>query len=865
MDHSECRARPLDGLRVCELSIAIAGPTCGKYLSFFGADVIKVESARNPDVIRLLARDSGPALGEFNAGKRSVGLDLKSAAGMRAMRRLVEQSDVFVTNYTASAIDSLGLSYDIVSEWKPDIVYAAMPGFGSDPEAPYYEYVAWGPNQAPLVGLDALTGFPNHEPAGIATISYPDYSSGVHAAAAILAEVRRRQLTGLGACIDLSQMEATISLLGPLVLAHQLGEESPPVGNREAGAAPAGVYRCRGSDRWVAISIESDRDWVSLSKVAGRPDWVGDARVSTADARAANHDLADQMVESWTENHGPLEVAFWLQHAGVAAAPVADNEMVAVDPHLSSRGFWALADQARVGADLFTGVPVRLWRTPGKFEMSGPPFAEHTYEVLRDVCGYSDEVIRELVADGDGWLAELDLPEESRPWLSWVSAAMPHMQWDSVAGGLDASTVDRNGPPGNHQTTSDARVRRESAPSGNSDLALKGLRVLAIDGPEMAQAIRVMAGLGADVILAEPPGGGRLRRQLVGDRSGLWLAAFGGGCSSVLVDLSTSSGAADFCRLVRSADVVLEGPQPHSLDELGLGYESHAGENPGLVWVSVTPYGRSGPYRSWRGSNLTAWAASGVLYTTGHVDTSPVVPGGSAMLAWHLAAANALVGTLAALVERDRSGSGQLVEVSVYESTVAAACETGVPLYLDDRQHRPRQGNRRPLLRPWGLYRCRDGWVSIAVLQPAHWRAIASWINEETGNEGVIEPVFEEMLTRIQVPDLLDQWTEELCELHTKEELFHEGQRRGVPVTPLNTVADLLADKHLAVTGFWSDLEAADLGGLRAPGPPWRLRGREWRSGIHPELGDSAEPPANSWGSGLSDIDGLASLPGPAG
>ena len=833
--------RPLDGLRVCELSIAIAAPTCGKYLAYFGADVIKVESARNPDVIRLLAGDSGPALGEFNAGKRSVGLDLKSTAGMRAMRRLLEQSDVFLTNYTASAIAGLGLGYEIVSRWNPDIVYAGMPGFGSDPASPYYEYVAWGPNQAPLVGLDALTGIPGHEPAGIATISYPDYSSGIQAAAAILAEVRRKQLTGSGACIDLSQMEATISLLGPLILAHQLGEASAPAGNREPGGAPAGVYRCSGTDRWVAISIRSDRDWMSLCRLAGRPDWADDARVSTAQARAANHDLADQMVESWTENHGHLELAFWLQHAGVAAAAVADNEMLAVDPHLSSRGFWVLADQSRVGTDLFTGVPVRLERTPGGFGASGPPFAEHTDEVLRDVCGYSSDEVQTLITGDGGWLAGRDLPQEARPWLPWARVAMPYLQWDDAVAGVPDSPATRIVPSVNHRVSSAGGASRKGAPSGSSDLALSGVRVVAIDGPEMAQAIRIMAGLGADVLLAEPPGGGRLRKQPVGDRTGLWLAAFGGGCSSVVIDLATTSGAADFRRLVRSSDVVLEGSQPYSLDELGVGYESHAGDNPGLVWVSVTPYGRSGPYRRWRGSNLTAWAASGVLYTTGHGDTPPVTPGGSAMLAWHLAAANALVGTLAALIERDRSGAGQLVEVSVYESTVAAACETGVPLYLLDRRHRSRQGNRRPHIRPWGLYPCRDGWVSIAVLQPAHWRAIAAWIYEETGSDGAIEPVFEEMLTRVQVPELLDQWTEELCQLHTKVELFQEGQRRGVPVTPLNTVADLLADEHLAATGYWSDLDMAELGRLRVPGPPWRLKGREWRGGGHPALGVWAE------------------------
>lgn len=113
-----------------------------------------------------------------------------------------------------------------------------------------------------------------------------------------------------------------------------------------------------------------------------------------------------------------------------------------------------------------------------------------------------------------------------------------------------------------------------------------------------------------------------------------------------------------------------------------------APRNPGLVWTSVTPFGRTGPRCDWRGSDLVAGAGSGVLYTTGHPETPPVVPGGPALLAGHLAAVNAAVGTLVALAARGRTGRGQIVDVSVQEAVVAAACETGVPAYVSDLQHR---------------------------------------------------------------------------------------------------------------------------------------------------------------------------------
>ena len=128
-----------------------------------------------------LYMDTSPYLAEMSASKRSVGLDLKHAAARHAALALLANADVFVTNYSTPAVRALGFSYEDVAAVNPEIVYVALPGFGSDPTQPYYEFLAWGPNQAPLVGLDDLTGYPDQVPAGIATISPPDYFAGLHA------------------------------------------------------------------------------------------------------------------------------------------------------------------------------------------------------------------------------------------------------------------------------------------------------------------------------------------------------------------------------------------------------------------------------------------------------------------------------------------------------------------------------------------------------------------------------------------------------------------------------------------------------------------------------------------------------------
>ena len=144
-----------------------------------------------------------------------------------------------------------------------------------------------------------------------------------------------------------------------------------------------------------------------------------------------------------------------------------------------------------------------------------------------------------------------------------------------------------------------------------------------------------------------------------------------------------------------------------------------------------------------------------------------------------------------------QTGRGQVVDVSMQECCLSLAPETGVALFLDDGLRRTRPGNRRAVTRPWGLYPCADGFVSFLVLQPAHWRAMAEWIAEATGIDGVLDDVFVDLHVRWEVSDFIDDCTELLTRPRTKLDLFVEGQRRGIPITPVNTIADLRSDPHL--------------------------------------------------------------------
>ncbi|MDG2113137.1 MAG: CoA transferase, partial [Actinomycetota bacterium] len=258
---------------------------------------------------------------------------------------------------------------------------------------------------------------------------------------------------------------------------------------------------------------------------------------------------------------------------------------------------------------------------------------------------------------------------------------------------------------------------------------LSGRRVVDMSGLSGAYGTRILASLGAEVIKVEHPGGSRLRRLgpfaegAPDGEASLWWGFLAMGSKSVVIDPESPDGAQRLKNLLATADVVFDDHGPDVLADAGLGYDDVAATNPGVIWVSITPFGLTGPKRNWSTSNLVAWAASGVLYTVGFADQAPVAPGGPIQMAMHATALNAIAGALMALRARRASGRGQFVDVSVLEAALAIAPETGVPVFLDDRVHRERTGNRRVLSRPFGLYPCADGYVSILVLMPHHWTA----------------------------------------------------------------------------------------------------------------------------------------------
>jgi crotonobetainyl-CoA:carnitine CoA-transferase CaiB-like acyl-CoA transferase len=400
------RRPPLAGIRVADFSWVWAGPHCTLQLAHLGAEVIRVESATRPCVTRMLppfadfkpGRNRSGYFNQYNQGKRSLSLDLKQPAALDVARRLCAASDVVVENFAAGVMERMGLGYPYLRTLKPDLVMISLSGYGA--YGPDHDKVSYGPAQVPLSGLSSLTGYRGHPPMHVG-VSYGDPTAGLHGAVAVLSALLHRARTGQGQYIDLSQWETSIAVLGEAILAQAL-HGTPPErdGNRVPHMAPHGVFRTAGDDRWLAITVENDREWTVLAALMARPELADDPRFATFAARKANEDALDDLLAVWTATRDLDALTATLQAAGIAAFAASTNRDLATDPHLEATGAFTAFAHPEVGTRRHFGAPWRLSASPPGVTAAAPRLGADTDAVLRDVCGYGDPEIAALRAAG---------------------------------------------------------------------------------------------------------------------------------------------------------------------------------------------------------------------------------------------------------------------------------------------------------------------------------------------------------------------------------------------------------------------------------------------------------------------------------
>jgi crotonobetainyl-CoA:carnitine CoA-transferase CaiB-like acyl-CoA transferase len=417
------RRAPLAGIRVADFCWMGVGSVATRLLADFGAEVIKIEDRTRIDTPRKLplykgeqARNFGEEVvgadpdrgGLFNnycRNKLGVTINMRTDAGRRLAERLVAASSVVTENFAPGVMERWGLTYERLTELRPDVIYARMSGYGhSGPQASYRSY---GPVVQAVSGLSFVSGLPGREPSGWG-LSYMDNQAAFYNSAAVLMAVYRRTLSGEGTEIDVSAIETGISLLGPVLLEVTVNgrvTRGPryPAGNRleHPHAAPHGVYPARGEDRWVAITVFGDDEWSRLVEAMGRPSWAQDGRFSSQESRWANQDALDEAIGAWTARHDRYELTKLLQDAGVRAGAVQNAEdLNETDPQLEHRGVFFEMDHPVIGEARFEGVPIHLSDTSADHWRSGPLLGEDNEYVFKQLLGLDDDEFAGLAVAG---------------------------------------------------------------------------------------------------------------------------------------------------------------------------------------------------------------------------------------------------------------------------------------------------------------------------------------------------------------------------------------------------------------------------------------------------------------------------------
>lgn len=395
--------QPLAGVRVLDFCWMIAGPLTTRLLADLGAEVIKVESMARVDRIREVGAqpaephaETNGVFNDCNVNKKSILLNLGLPRGIELAKALAAKSDVVTSNFTPDRMDRWGLGYTHLKPIKPDIIVASLPVMGTKGSKAGWRAV--GNGVVAMAGLNAHTGFPGREPFGLGTL-HSDFTSPYLGALQIAAAIHHRNSTGEGQFIELAQYEATIHLLDTELLEYVVnGTVRPRVGNSSSNYAPHGVYRCAGSDRWIAISVRDHREFLGLCRVLRLGELSRRTELHSLEGRLAAQLEIDGAISARTSFADDWQLAEALQIAGVCASPVENvADLVHRDP--MRQGFLAEIQHPAGVSMLLQHEPI-TWNGERLPIARAPFFGEHSVEVYRELLGIDDEELAELAAEG---------------------------------------------------------------------------------------------------------------------------------------------------------------------------------------------------------------------------------------------------------------------------------------------------------------------------------------------------------------------------------------------------------------------------------------------------------------------------------
>ncbi len=775
----------LFGLRVLDLADP-KGVYCTKLLADLGAEVIRIEPPGGDPMRRI-----GPFFHDeqdpekslyffhFNTNKRSVTIDLEDKAGQEIFKKLIRRADILVETFQPGYLDRLGLGYQSLKHLNPALIVTSITGFGQT--GPWRDYKSCDIVGLATGGLLHICGWPDRPPQRMGG-SQAHYMASVQAASGTLMALYHRQITGEGQHVDVSMQQSVPVCMQAAILQFQRTGEMRKRTGDQIILPGQGIFPCK--DGYVDIGQLSAVMWwdrlVRWLDSEGSAGDLTDAKYRDPFYRTRKDAIQhiNEVIKAFTATRTKSEIFHGGQRKGVVIGPVNTPKDIANDPQLRGRNFFALVEHPELGAALqYLGAPFRLSATPWRISRRAPSIGEDN---------------------------------------------------DAILGAE---------PPG---AKTPAKMKAPSIAAPGKRLPLEGLRVVEfteqVAGPMTAKAL---ADYGAQVILVEneerarngsssrhPSGGASNLSSL---NQGNHFNKFNTNKLSVTLNLKAPKGMELARKLIAGSDVVISNFVPRVLEGWGFSYDNLKKIRPDLILLTMPAFGTEGDYRDYRTLSWNLMSICGLDYASGWPDRPPIRANPWSHPDTSCQPFHALIGVLAAMYWRERTGQGQHVEVCQYESTLCFS-ETFIFDYLVNHRQLGPQGNRLSHAAPHGVYRCQgdDQWCAIGVFTEAEWHSLCMVIGH---SELISDSRFSSLAARMKNAEALDLFINEWTQQKSPWEAMKLLQEAGVAAGAVETVEDMLRrDEQFRERKHW----------LNIP---------------HPEVGETAN---EDWGFRLSAVPPLA-------
>ncbi len=749
--------RPLAGVRVVDLADE-KGELCGRLLADLGADVLRVEPPGGARSRRIPPFHGGASLGFAfrNAGKCGATLDLAAAAGRARLHELLAGADVLIESFAPAERARLALDPGDVLARHPHLVFASLSDFGS--RGPYRDWVATDDVLEAMSGMVWKAGIPSKPPL------IPPAQIGVDvasftAAYAVLLALYQRRLSGAGQHIDYSTLLGIAQTTDwSFCNASILRNGNFPINEVRNGSGPVyTIYACKGG--YVRLVMLSPRQWRAMWEWLGKPEAFSDPHWETFIGRLQNADVLTKLYEEHFANLSMEEVSEEAQRRGIVCTPVLRPDEVLNNVHLRAR-------------KTFVDLPVASG-------VSGP-FASGFVEVDGVRQGPSRGA---PAAGGDESAAFLERARARGPGLGAAPSPAPK-----------------------------AGVTAPSAP-------LAGIRVLDFGiGGVGVEAGRLLAEYGAEVIKIETRTYPDFMRTVTGAWTSPSFASSSRSKQSFGVNVKKPEGLAALKKLIARADVIIENSATGTMHDMGVGWETIQALNPRAILVSSQLMGSRGPWASWIGYGPSTQPVGGLVHLWNY-DDQDAPAGSGAIFPDHLVGRICAFAAMAALLRRERTGRGSLVEAAQIEAVTGMLGELFLKAGLEPGSVKPR-GNASERGAPWGAYPCEGAqqWCVITVRDDVDWKNLRAALGEPAWAR---DAAYDTAAGRLARRKELDAQLGAFTATQPKRELAALLQRHRVPAGPVFTGTDMLDDPHFQAWRYAREVEVADLGRMSLEGPCW--------------------------------------------